>query len=213
MVAPSIQNVDIRLVEQVREIAIATDEGRLVGDTQPMVNLLVQVVSMRGPDRQYGSQSKAARVGLDFYAEGKRTPEVIGRCAAERAVRAHEAVDAPAGFLPIVLAPGDSGILLHEAVGHGLEADFNRKRLSIYSDRIGQPVASSLCTILDDGTLLTRRGSLNVDDEGHEAQCNVLIEGGVLRGYMQDWISARHYGLPPSGNGRRQDVRTSRCRA
>ena len=115
-----------------------------------------------------------------------------------------EAVPAPAGSLPVVLGPGWSGVLLHEAVGHGLEGDFNRKGSSAYSGRIGQKVASSLCTIVDDGTLADRRGSLSVDDEGTPTQCTTLIENGILKGYIQDKLNARPMGVTPTGNGRRE---------
>ena len=118
-----------------------------------------------------------------------------------------DAVDAPAGEVPVVLAAGDSGILLHEAIGHGLEADFNRKGTSNYSDRIGQPVASELVTVIDDATIERSRGSINVDDEGNPAKRNTLIEGGVLRGYLHDEISARHFGTEPTGSGRRQSFK------
>jgi TldD protein len=117
------------------------------------------------------------------------------------------AIDAPAGTFPVVLGAGDSGILLHEAVGHGLEADFNRKKTSNYSDRVGQSVASSLVTVVDDGTIRNSRGTINVDDEGSLPKKNVLIEEGILQGYMQDRISARHFKVDPSGNGRRETFR------
>ena len=123
------------------------------------------------------------------------------------AVAMLDARDAPAGEMEVVLGPADSGILLHEAIGHGLEADFNRKETSNYSGRVGQQVASPLCTVVDDGTVTHSRGSINVDDEGNPGQKNVLIEGGTLRGYMHDRISARHFRLGPSGNGRRQSFR------
>lgn len=206
-VAPSIQNVQVRLLEEVRHIAVATSEGRLAGDVRPVVKLVATALSERGTDRQSGGHGAAARTGLDFFASGAQTPEAIGRLAAERACRLHDAVDAPAGFLPVVLAPGNPGVFLHEAVGHGLEADFNRKRLSNFTDRLGERVASTLCTVVDDGTVPRMHGSLNVDDEGQAPRRNVLIERGVLRGYLHDWISARHFGVTPSGNGRRQDFR------
>ena len=117
------------------------------------------------------------------------------------------AIEAPAGTFPVVLAAGDCGILLHEAIGHGLEADFNRKKTSNYTDRIGQVVASSLCTVVDDGTIRDSRGSINVDDEGNLPGYNVLIENGILRGYMQDRMSTKHFGVQPTGNGRRQSFR------
>jgi TldD protein len=206
-VAPSIERVEVSLAEGEKQIAVATSEGRLAGDSQPMVVLRVGALSLRGTDRQRAGEGKAGRADLDFFTAGARTPEAIGRRAAEVAVRSHEAIDAPAGFLPVVLAPGDAGVLLHEAVGHGLEADFNRKRTSNFTDRVGQSVASSLCTVVDDGTMPALRGTINIDDEAQEPRYNVLIERGLLRGYLHDWMSARHFGVAPSGNGRRQDFR------
>ncbi|HET7036383.1 MAG TPA: metallopeptidase TldD-related protein [Thermomicrobiaceae bacterium] len=202
----SIRNVEVDLSQQARQILVATSEGRLAGDSQPMVRLVVSALSERDGDRQQGFEGKAGRAGLEFFS-GERAAEAMGRRAAEEAIRQHEAVEAPAGFLPVVLAAGQSGVWLHEAVGHGLEADFNRRGLSTYSGRIGQQVASPLVTVVDDGTVPGLNGSLNVDDEGQEPRLNVLIERGVLRGYMHDWQSARGYGLPASGNGRRQDFR------
>ena len=206
-VTPSVQNVFGRVAEHVRRIAVATSDGRLVTDVQPKVILVVSTTSVRGSDRQVAFETRGYRAGLDAFARAEDSPETIGRTAAERALLLHDAVEAPAGFLPVVLAPGDSGILLHEAVGHGLEADFNRKRQSTFTERIGQRVASPLCTVVDDGTLLGLHGSLNVDDEGEAADRNVLIDKGVLRGYLQDRISARHFRVPPTGSGRRQDFR------
>jgi len=206
-VAPSIANVQARLREEVKRIAIATSDGRLVGDVQPIVGLAVVAPSVRNGDRQRGVQSKAARSGFDAFADGAWTPEAIGRRAAERALLGHEAVEAPAGFLPVVLASGDSGVFLHEAVGHGLEADFIRKKLSTFTDRLGERVASPLCTVVDDGTQPGRYGSINVDDEGEPSRENVLIEDGVLRGYLHDRISARFFGVPATGSGRRQSFR------
>jgi TldD protein len=137
------------------------------------------------------------------YFEGK-SPEWHARQAAEQALRMLHAHEAPAGTMEVVLAPGDSGILLHEAVGHGLEADFNRKGTSNYAGQIGNVVASDLCSVIDDATLLQSRGSINVDDEGNEPQSSVLIEKGKLVGYMHDRLSAGHYKRQPSGNGRRE---------
>lgn len=206
-VASSIYIVEAHLIEQTKQIAIATSEGRLVGDRQPLIKFHVRAHSARGADRQVGMDGRGYRSDLDLFTNSDRSPSALGRRAAERAVLGHDAVDAPAGFLPVVLAAGESGVWLHEAVGHGLEADFNRKRHSNYSDRIGDAVASPLCTVVDDGTLPRLQGSINVDDEGQEARYNVLIEEGILHRYMQDWISARHYRVEPSGNGRRQDFR------
>src|SRR5207244_940936 len=140
---------------------------------------------------------------LDFFLKEK-TPEHFATEAARQAVVQLDAVEAPAGELTVVLGPGWPGILLHEAVGHGLEADFNRKGTSAFTGRIGQKVASELCTVVDDGTIRNRRGSLNLDDEGSVTQRNVLIENGVLRGYLQDKLSSRIKGSPQTGSGRRE---------
>jgi TldD protein len=134
-------------------------------------------------------------------------PESHGKEAARVAIAMLDAVDAPAGSMEVVLGAGDSGILLHEAIGHGLEADFNRKETSNYSGQLGKRVASELCTVVDDGTLAHTRGAINVDDEGNAGRKNVLIENGILRAYMQDQLSAKHFGVAPSGNGRRQSFR------
>lgn len=206
-VAPSITNVQGRLFEEVKQIAVATSDGRLVGDTQPIVRLTVGTVSVRDGNRQEGYDSRAARGGFDVFTADDWSPEAIGRRSSERALLGHTAVAAPAGFLPVVLAAGDSGVYLHEAVGHGLEADFIRKRLSTFTDRMGERVASPLCTVVDDGTLPGRYGSINIDDEGEPSQENVLIEDGVLCGYLHDRISARFFDVTPSGSGRRQSFR------
>jgi TldD protein len=206
-VAPTITNMQGWLREEVKQIAVATSDGRLVGDTQPIVSLAVSVVSVRDGDRQQGWQSKAARAGFEVFHRDGWMPEAVGRRAAEQALLGHDAVEAPAGFLPVVLAAGESGVFLHEAVGHGLEADFIRKRLSTFTDRVGQQVASPLCTVVDDGTQPGRYGSINVDDEGEPSRENVLIENGVLVGYLHDRISSRCFGVPPTGSGRRQSFR------
>jgi TldD protein len=147
---------------------------------------------------------------MEYFAGGSavsRDAETHGKEAARVAVAMLDARDAPAGEMPVVLGPADSGILLHEAVGHGLEADFNRKETSNYTGQVGKVVASPLCTVVDDGTVHGSRGSMNVDDEGHAGQRNVLIERGVLVGYMHDRLSAEHYHLAPTGNGRRESFR------
>ena len=199
---PSISRVVVSLVDEQRYVLIATSDGRLAGDVQPMLRFNVQCLSERGRSRQTAVQGGGGRCGLEYFAS--HPPEELAREAARQAVLLHDAVEAPAGALPVVLAAGDSGILLHEAVGHGLEADFNRKQTSNYSGRVGQRVASPLCTVVDDGTLAHSRGSINVDDEGNPAGRNVLIADGVLQGYVQDRLSARHFGVAPSGNGRRE---------
>ena len=152
---------------------------------------------------QRGYSGGGGRVALDFFLNEK-TPEHFAREAARQAIVQLDAVPAPAGEMTVVLGPGWPGILLHEAVGHGLEADFNRKKVSAFSDRIGQQVASPLCTVVDDGTIRNRRGSLNVDDEGAPTQRNVLIENGILRGYLFDKLSSRLLRAGVTGNGRRE---------
>src|SRR5256885_1170441 len=147
------------------------------------------------------------RRGMEQFSRPGQSPEEHGREAARLAIAMLHAKDAPAGTMEVVLGPGESGILLHEAVGHGLEADFNRKKTSNYTDQVGQLVASELCTVVDDGTIGSARGSINVDDEGNPGRRNVLIENGKLVAYMQDRISARHFGSTPSGNGRRESFR------
>src|SRR5207237_10292787 len=164
--------------------------------------LNAHALAARRQDRQIASGGGGGRLGLEYFET--HPPEDLARDVARQAVLLQSAVEAPAGLLPVVLGAGDSGILLHEAVGHGLEADFNRKKTSNYADRLGQPVASTLVTVVDDGTILNSRGTINVDDEGNLPRKNVLIEEGILQGYMQDRISARHFGVEPSGNGRRE---------
>ena len=202
---PMIQRVVVSFGDEIKHVAIATSDGILVEDVQPMIRLNVQCLSEKGTSRQTAVEGGGGRLGLEYFET--HSPEDIAREAARQAVLLQTAVDAPAGLLPVVLGAGDSGILLHEAVGHGLEADFNRKRTSNYADRVGQPVASTLVTVVDDGTIPSSRGTINVDDEGNLPRKNVLIEEGILQGYMQDRISARHFGVEPSGNGRRETFR------
>jgi len=170
-----------------------------------MLTFRVTVVAEKDGKRQQGYAAGGGRAGLEYF-DGV-SPESVAKKAAHLAVDMLDAKPAPAGEQVVVLAPGDSGVLLHEAVGHGLEADFNRKGTSKYSGRVGQPVASRLCTVVDEGLQPASRGAIHVDDEGAPATRNVLIEDGILKGYMHDHISARHYGLAPSGNGRREAYR------
>ena len=190
--------------DSVREVLVASSEGRLSFDRQPMARMGVAVLA-REPDGvpQQGYAGGGGRVTLDFFLQEK-TPEHFAKEAARQAIVQLTAVDAPAGESVVVLGPGWPGILLHEAVGHGLEADFNRKGVSAFTGRIGQQVASPLCTVIDDGTIGSRRGSLNVDDEGVPTQKNVLIENGILRGYLQDTLSARLLKSASTGSGRRE---------
>jgi TldD protein len=163
----------------------------------------VSVIVEKDGRREQGYQGTGGRYGLDELLTPERG-EALAREAVRQALVNLEAVAAPAGTMPVVLAAGWPGILLHEAIGHGLEGDFNRKGTSAFAGRIGEKVASPLCTVVDDGTLDRRRGSLNIDDEGTPTQCTTLIEGGVLRGYLQDKQNARLMGVAPTGNGRRE---------
>ena len=201
-----ITKVTASFAESSREILIATSDGHFVRDVQPMMRFGVNALAEESGARQAGSSGGGGRMGLEYFlAEGKR-PEDHGREAARIAVEMLHAEDAPAGEFPVVLAAGDSGILLHEAVGHGLEADFNRKGTSRYTDSLGQPVASELVTVVDDPIYPGARGAIHFDDEGRPGQEVRLIEGGVLKGYMHDQHSAKHFGTV-SGNGRRESFR------
>jgi TldD protein len=199
--------VDASLVEQIKEILVFTSDGRMARDVQPLMRFGVSVVAEGDGKRQGGSSGGGGRFGMEYFAQPGKDAASHGREAVRVAIAMLDARDAPAGEMPVVLAPGDSGILLHEAVGHGLEADFNRKETSNYSGQLGQVVASPLCTVIDDGTLASSRGSINVDDEGQPGGRHVLIERGVLVGYMHDRLSARHFGVAPGGNGRRESFR------
>lgn len=201
----SIARVDIAVVDELKTIAIFTSDGRVASDVQPLVRFNVSCLSEREGLRQTARWGGGGRMGMAYFDE--HPPEALAREAARQAVLLQSAVEAPAGTFPVVLAGGDSGILLHEAIGHGLEADFNRKKTSNYSDRIGEVVASQLCTIVDDGKIQDSRGSINIDDEGNLPGYNVLIEDGVLQAYLQDRISAGAMGTRPSGNGRRQSFK------
>ncbi len=204
---PRVFQVQATYTDSVKHVLVATSEGVLSFDTQPMARLSVSVLAQDENKRpEQGYQGGGGRVPFEFFLEQK-TPEYFAREAVRQAIVQLGAVETPAGETTVVLGPGWPGILLHEAVGHGLEADFNRKGVSAFSGRIGQPVASPLCTVVDDGTLLNRRGSLNVDDEGAPTQNNVLIENGVLRGYLQDRLSSRIMGRQATGNGRRESYK------
>jgi TldD protein len=186
---------------------VVNTEGQLVGDLQPLTRLQVTCIAEEKGNRQVGTFGGGGRVGFSFFVEQERALG-YAREAARQAIVNLDAVEAPAGSMPVVLAGGWPGILLHEAIGHGLEADFNRRKTSAFSDLVGQPVASELCTIVDDGTLPFRRGSMNVDDEGTPTSRTMLIEKGILRGYITDRLNARLMGIPLTGNGRREDFRS-----
>ena len=183
-------------------VLVARADGTLAADVRPLVRLSLTVIAQQGERREMGSAGGGGRFGLAHFDDAQIDAYV--QEAVQAALVNLEARPAPAGEMTVVLGPGWPGVLLHEAVGHGLEGDFNRKGSSAFSGRIGQRVAAKGVTVLDDGTLADRRGSLNVDDEGHATQRNVLIEDGILKGYIQDAMNARLMGVKPTGNGRRE---------
>ncbi|MGY0798127.1 metalloprotease TldD [Lysobacter sp. A286] len=200
---PRVKQVMVSLSGGVDTVLIARSDGVLAADVRPLVRFNVRVIVEHNGRRESGSTGGGGRYSYaELLADGK--PEAWGREALRQALLNLEAVDAPAGVMPVVLGNGWPGVLLHEAVGHGLEGDFNRKGTSTYAGRMGQRVASPGVTIVDDGTLPGRRGSLNIDDEGQPTECTTLIEDGVLVGYMQDSLNARLMGMKPTGNGRRE---------
>ena len=204
--------VQAAYADNLRHVMVATSDGRLSFDRQPLARLSVSTLAREnGGPPQRGHAGGGGRVDLDFFLE--KTPEHFAQEAAREAIAMLDSVEAPAGEMTVVLGPGWPGILLHEAVGHGLEADFNRKGVSAFSGRIGQKVASELCTVIDDGTIGNRRGSLNVDDEGHASRRNVLIENGVLRGYLQDKLSSTLSVPNPPAAAAARATPTSPCRA
>lgn len=202
---PRIHSVNAFISDELQEVVIACSDGRFVTDVRPLVTLGVQCVA-RGTASGNGYAADGGRVSLAYYLT--RTPEDLAREAARIACVNADALEAPAGEMPVVVGCGGGGVLLHEAVGHGLEGDFNRQGTSLYSGRIGERVASELVTIYDDGNLAHERGSVAVDDEGTPGQHKVLVEGGMLRGYMQDTLNARLMGVASTGSGRRQSFRS-----
>ncbi|MGF1720161.1 metalloprotease TldD [Vibrio kyushuensis] len=204
---PLIQEVSISLSGVHENMLVAATDGTYAGDIRPLVRLSISVLAERGDRRERGSSGGGGRFGYDFFLTDQEGSQVAYQFADEairQALVNLEAVAAPAGAMPVVLGSGWPGVLLHEAVGHGLEGDFNRKESSVFSGKIGEMVTSKHCTIVDDGTLKDLRGSLNVDDEGISGQYNTLIENGELKGYMQDKLNARLMGVAPTGNGRRE---------
>ncbi|NCF38387.1 MAG: metalloprotease TldD [Gammaproteobacteria bacterium] len=198
-----IEQVIISLSGGIDHILVAATDNTLAADIRPLVRLNVTVLMHQGERREQGSAGGGGRHAYDVFFDTDRAYE-LAREAVRQAATNLESVATPAGSMPVVLGPGWPGVLLHEAVGHGLEGDFNRKGTSAFSNRMGELVASPLCTVVDDGTLKDRRGSLSVDDEGVPAQCTTLIENGVLRGYMQDKMNARLMGTQSTSNGRRE---------
>ena len=184
-------------------VLVAASDGTMAADVRPLVRLNVSVILEQDGRREQGYAGGGARADLAYFTDGD-LPLEYAREAVRQAVVQLEAQPAPAGTMPVVLGNGWPGILLHEAVGHGLEGDFNRKGVSAFAGKVGQRVASEHCTIVDDGTIVNRRGSLSVDDEGTPTQNTVLVENGILRGYMQDKLNARLMGVESTGNGRRE---------
>jgi len=198
-----IEEVIVSLVAVHEHILVANQDGILAGDIRPLVRMNITVIVEENGRREQASMGGGARSDYRYFLENGRALD-FGREAVRQALVNLEAGEAPAGNMTVVLGPGWPGILLHEAIGHGLEGDFNRKGTSAFSGRIGERVASALCTVVDDGTLPGRRGSLSIDDEGTPTEQTVLIEHGILKGYMQDKLNARLMGAKPTGNGRRE---------
>ena len=200
---PRVQQAMVSLSGGVDTVLVARSDGVLAGDVRPLVRMNIQVIVEQNGRRESGFAGFGGRYSYEqLLADDK--PEKFAREALRQALVNLDAIDAPAGTMPVVLGHGWPGVLLHEAVGHGLEGDFNRKGTSTYAGRIGQRVAAKGVTIVDDGTLDGRRGSLNIDDEGTPTSCTTLIEDGILAGYMQDTLNARLMGMAPTGNGRRE---------
>lgn len=202
---PRVIKSRIWFMDGTRYMLFANSEGRVTYDYQPMSTIYVSCSAEQNGQKEENSFNLSGRRGIDFF-----TPQNVDRLASEavrRTVELFDAIKPEAGEMPVVLAAGSSGILLHEAIGHGMEADFNRKDISIFSDKINKPVAEKFVTIVDDGTDQNIRGSINVDDEGNDTGRTYLVEDGILRSYLHDRISARHYKVEPTGSGRRESFR------
>jgi TldD protein len=201
---PRVSQVIVSLAGEIDHVLVAASDGTFAADVRPLVRLNVSVIADDGKGRRESASSGGGgRFGYRWFLDENKALG-FAREAVRQALVNLEAVAAPAGSMTVVLGPGWPGVLLHEAIGHGLEGDFNRKGSSAFSGRIGERVASELCTVVDDGTLADRRGSLNMDDEGTPTSCTTLIENGRLKGYMQDKMNARLMGVSPTGNGRRE---------
>lgn len=204
---PALTQVIVSLTGSYEEVLVAATDGTFATDIRPLVRLNCSVLMEQNGRRERGSAGAGGRYAYQYFIAqngDKAQYQVIADEAINMARVNMQAIDAPAGLMPVVLGSGWPGVLLHEAVGHGLEGDFNRKGASTFSGRIGEQVAAKGCTVVDDGTLMDRRGSMNIDDEGTPSQYNVLIEDGILKGYMQDKQNARLMGVAPTGNGRRE---------
>jgi len=200
---PRVKPVMARLASTHEVVLVVRSDGVIAGDVRPLVRLSVTVIVESNGRREQGSAGGGGRFTYEYFSRADQALS-YAREAVRQALVNLDAVEAPAGTMPVVLGPGWPGILLHEAIGHGLEGDFNRKGTSAFAGKLGQRVASEQCTVVDDGTIPDRRGSLNVDDEGTTTQKTVLIENGILKGYMQDTLNARLMGVAPTGNGRRE---------
>lgn len=200
---PRITQVTVSLSGVYETVLIVGSDGTLAADVRPLIRLNVSVIAEQNHKREQGYAGGGGRVGYDYFLQDDRALG-YAREAVRQALVNLDAVHAPAGTMPVVLGPGWPGVLLHEAVGHGLEGDFNRKGSSAFTGRVGERVAAAGCTVVDDGTLANLRGSLNIDDEGTPTQRNVLIEKGILKGYLQDKLNARLMGTQSTGNGRRE---------
>jgi TldD protein len=198
-----IKEVRTNYADELRNILVVGSDGTFAEDSQPLARMNVSCIAKTDAQSGRGTSGGGGRVALDFFF-GEKTPEFFARESARQAILQLDAREAPAGDMEVVLGPGWPGVLLHEAVGHGLEADFNRKKTSAFAGLIGKRVASEKCTVVDNGTMPWRRGSLNVDDEGQPTQETVLIENGILKGYLSDKLSSKLMGLADTGNGRRE---------
>ena len=202
---PRVKRVDVFMRDGASVIMIVRADGKMVEDWRPSTMGFIQCTVEEHGKRESGSYNVAARGGLEYFSEDRQARLV--KEAVDRAVFQLGAVSPPAGEYPVVLAAGPSAILLHEAIGHGLEADFNRKNISIFSSKLNEQIANEHVTIVDDATIVGSRGALNVDDEGNDTERTVLVENGILRSYLHDSISAKHFGVTPTGSGRRQSFR------
>ncbi len=200
---PRIHEVRVSYADELRRILVIGSDGSFAEDSQPMARMSVFCIAKTEQGSARGTSGGGGRVGIEFF-QTEKTPEHFAVEAAREAIVQLDARNAPAGEMEVVLGPGWPGVLLHEAIGHGLEADFNRKKTSAFSDMMGRRVASDKCTVIDNGTMPGRRGSLNVDDEGNRTDSTVLIEKGILKGYLTDKLSSRLMNLPNTGNGRRE---------